>query len=399
MPIGNSINNWSTAALLELSQAQESIWLWVNGGLHIQLFQQLLTKLRQGVAVELAIPKQQITRLDITTQYWQRFKAAGGVLHAYSERSDWQFYVIIDDQQLLLETGGNNQHGRVDTLEAPDTLRKCRKHFIQIKNAAHNFTDSFAPESSGIDPPQVRLWLSTDFVEIDEVFELHWEIRGAQEQRINQGVGAVPRSGRKLLSARLDTSFTLTAINEWGTTEEVVQIQVNPKPKVRYRFCTFDHRTKDEITLSAIPDFPHRYAVVKGQLVRLYWEVLNADKCRIDETGHSALQGFVDLLPEKSSVYTITAEGKKGVVRQAIVLNVFSADGLEHLWMPQAEAPSLLQKGEKREALEENLLPPKPEWWPQETAAAEELAKTTNSVEQSAWNNITAFFKRYLTNG
>lgn len=389
------IKDWSAAAVVSLQNAESSICLWAKGALDIHVLQLLLNQLENGVKVELAIPAGRLEHLDITRQYWEHFKDQGGILHAYQGKSDRQFYVLIDDQHLLLEHKPNLRHRYIDLQESDQHLQKCRKHFLEIKNAAH-FVSGKQQESVGhFDAPQIRFWLGKNYVEIDETFELHWEVLGAQEVEIDQGIGTVPSSGRKLLSARRDTTFHIKAANRWDVAEAMVEIQVNPAPKIKYHLCTFDHRTNEEIELRAIPDFPHRYAIVRGQMLRLYWEALNTHTCHIEGTPQKGLQGFVDLAPEQLSIFTIIAEGDYGTARQPIIMNVFSADGLAHLWETKPDETLLQTAVPEAEVLETKS----PDWWEQKHVEAETQRPTTSQKEKRAWGSVTTFLKRYFTNG
>lgn len=75
---------------------------------------------------------------------------------------------------------------------------------------------------------------------------LKWEVTGAQNVAIDQGIGNVPLKGSKMLSPQKDTTYELTATNEVGTTSKTVSISVLENVNASKIALTIDDVKQDD---------------------------------------------------------------------------------------------------------------------------------------------------------
>jgi hypothetical protein len=126
---------------------------------------------------------------------------------------------------------------------------------------------------------------------------LTWGITGAQTASINQGIGNVSASGgTRNVSPTTSTTYILTATNPAGgqTTAPPVSVVVNSAP-----------------TCSLTANF---IAIGKGDTVRLSWTSAGASSVSLSGIGTVTPvgSGFIDLQPQATTLYALTATGAGG---------------------------------------------------------------------------------------
>ena len=85
-------------------------------------------------------------------------------------------------------------------------------------------------DSDKIDVPPVIDCFSAQLIPSARCYVLTWNVSGAEEVRINPGIGEVASSGTKQVSPSEPTQYNLTAINKAGSTSAVVYVAGVAKP-------------------------------------------------------------------------------------------------------------------------------------------------------------------------
>ena len=144
-----------------------------------------------------------------------------------------------------------------------------------------------------------------------ETSTLSWDVTGATTVEIDNGVGQVDTaSGTVQVSPAATTTYTLTAANEAGETIASATLTVSSpaeKPTVN--------------SFAASPA-----AIVQGGSASLSWDVSNAATVTIDNgVGQvDAASGTVQVSPEATTTYTLTASNQAGNTTATATLTVSS---------------------------------------------------------------------------
>ena len=116
--------------------------------------------------------------------------------------------------------------------------------------------------------------------------------------------------------------FIFTALDNITTIEREINVEVFPKPKIRYFKVTPD------VALNSMP-------------VTLSWKVENAKKIEINNgVGEVTAEGEKVDLYKENTLYTITAIGELSTVTKSVVIRVFPTPIIESLLVPMPDFES-----------------------------------------------------------
>lgn len=135
---------------------------------------------------------------------------------------------------------------------------------------------------------------------------VQWDIRGAASSiSISPGIGNVPSSGTRTVSPGSTTTYTLIASNLGGSARSNATLTVSGPPP------SIDSFSFNQSTITA------------GQTATLSWGVTNATKVSISPNiGDVALTGTIDVSPQTTTTYTLTATNESGNSTKTAILNV-----------------------------------------------------------------------------
>jgi hypothetical protein len=134
---------------------------------------------------------------------------------------------------------------------------------------------------------------------------LSWQTENADNVTIS-GVGAVAQNGNVVVSPETNTTYVLTARNQFGETTAQVTVQVTPIPMPRV------------VRFTAAP-----MEILEGEQSSLVWQVENATDVSISGIGAVALTGSVNVSPTATTTYTLTARNQSGEVQAQATVTVF----------------------------------------------------------------------------
>jgi hypothetical protein len=135
-----------------------------------------------------------------------------------------------------------------------------------------------------------------------ESSELSWNVSGATTVSIDQGIGNVALTGKRVVAPAATTTYTLTAISTAGsvtaTTQVIVTATAPPTP------------TSPPVINSFIAS-PNNISY--GGSTSLSWSVSNATSVTIDNgVGAVGTSGSTTVLPTTTTTYTLTASNAAG---------------------------------------------------------------------------------------
>jgi hypothetical protein len=160
---------------------------------------------------------------------------------------------------------------------------------------------------------------------------LQWSVAGATSVSIDQGIGAVPVSGTRLVSPGATTVYTLTATNGSGfvsASTTVTLTQSTGLPAI-LRFSVYP--------TSIIPD----------GFATLQWQVGGAASISIDQgVGAVASDGELKVSPATTRTYTLTATNSAGSVTASVTVTVITETGRPFIDLFSA-SPTVIPFGRK----------------------------------------------------
>lgn len=145
---------------------------------------------------------------------------------------------------------------------------------------------------------------STPVIPAGQATELSWEVIGADEVNIDNGIGTVSNSGRKSISPSETTRYTITATNKAGKSTKSVIVTVNQGMPV-------------VVSFTASPS-----TVTSGQSVTLKWVVNGATTVRLEGTGTVPATGSQVVTPVATTTYTLTATNKAGITTATVTVTM-----------------------------------------------------------------------------
>lgn len=154
------------------------------------------------------------------------------------------------------------------------------------------------PSSSPGSAPQVNFFdINPPIIDHGSSTTMGWDVSGAYNIFIDQGIGDVPPSGTMTISPPATTSYTLTATNLYGSVTSLATAIVNPvvgAPVI--------------LSFTATPD-----SITAGFPSTLQWNVTGATSVHINQgIGAVPSSGTQSVSPTATTMYTLTATNSSG---------------------------------------------------------------------------------------
>jgi len=146
---------------------------------------------------------------------------------------------------------------------------------------------------------------------------LSWNVSGATNVIIDQGIGSVSLSGNRVVMPNVTSIYTLTATNAAGisvtATAQVIVTGATPTP-ITGSLPLVNYFTANPTTIYA------------GDSATLSWSVSNATSMNISPgVGFVSSVGSTLVSPEQSTSYTLSATNSAGTVNRSNNVNVLLA--------------------------------------------------------------------------
>ena len=184
-------------------------------------------------------------------------------------------------------------------------LRTKNRFFVFLRGKPGATISVEIREKRSTYPPEAQLSVDPDSISQGESCTLTWSTSHADLATIAPEIGAVGLSGTINVSPNKTTKYTLTAKGVEGTVTAQAEVKVIlPKPTV---------------TITATPD-----TIAPGNRSSLTWNSEHAVSCTIEpDVGTVAVNGTVDVIPTKTTIYTITAVGSGGTSRAQVLVQLY----------------------------------------------------------------------------
>jgi hypothetical protein len=156
-------------------------------------------------------------------------------------------------------------------------------------------------------PPDISFSVSPTTIRRGQSATLTWNVIGATNISIDQGVGTVSANGTKsVIPTQDNTTYVLTATNETAYMTKSVTVTISePVVPVVNNF-------------SASPGM-----ISAGQTSALQWNVTGATSIFIDnDIGPVSASGSRDMNPSQTTTYILTATNREGTVTKSVTVNV-----------------------------------------------------------------------------
>lgn len=344
----NTLNRYFSEETFHQLQAGQFIRVFDPGVLDIEAYQWLLSQAVHQVAVQLVVRQ---GNAQLTPSYIARFNETGSLLLQLPETARWSAPAFLFTDQLLL-TADANTGRRTGSLFKQETnstvIARYAAVFDQLLEIGRLTTSGLAPATpqssaekpsderneGSVSPIRITFQAHPQKVDIHRRFELSWNVRGAQHIQIEPLIGSAPPQGARLLTLEKTTVFTLTASKGDIRQSAVTKVEVSTAPKIEYFLRIINPSGARETTLTANPELPNHFAVVKGQVVELSWQAYHCDVLKLDGQ-EVALAGSQILHPEGSLMRRFQASGDGRELETTVVLEVFARPEITHLQAPE----------------------------------------------------------------
>jgi len=161
-------------------------------------------------------------------------------------------------------------------------------------------TVSVAPGNA---PKIIRFSGTPPEIAAGEAADLTWEVQGATEVRIEPELGTAGLNGIHTVRPLQNTTYTLVATNEFGTSRASVVISVFDPVRI--------------LDFTSTPS-----VIMQGETAKLAWKTENATSAVITGIGPVPVNGTVEVKPGEATSYTLVAYGKRGNVSAFVLLKV-----------------------------------------------------------------------------
>ena len=178
---------------------------------------------------------------------------------------------------------------------------------IAVDTSAVTPTTS-SPTTTG--PPTITSFIATpSSIMLSENSTLSWSVSGARSVTITPGIGTVPSTGYMLVVPGDTTTYTLTAINSFGTASATTTVTATRStegdPPIIYAFRASPG------TISA------------GQFSTLTWDIRGATVIVINPDIGIPASNFSQIVsPESTTTYTLTAINSRGSDNATVTVTV-----------------------------------------------------------------------------
>ncbi len=192
------------------------------------------------------------------------------------------------------------------------------------------FGDIAIVAAGGGDPPSIQSFTaSPSTINSGESATLSWSVTDADTVSIDRGVGPVAPSGSQTVSPAQTSTYTLTAVNQDGSSTRTATVTVagsgGEPPNIQF--------------FNLEPN-----SIAQGESATLSWSVQNADSVSIDQgIGGVSAAGVRTVSPQESTTYRLTASNQFGTVDTSATLAVGIAELTIDFFIAE---PSLIDFGD-----------------------------------------------------
>jgi len=193
--------------------------------------------------------------------------------------------------------------GNTTVFEKSVNLRSCNYLFVLLRGDRGASISLELRKRSLTPPPEVNFSVYPSAIKLGDSCELSWNVANAETVEIEPDIGTVEASGSLAVSPNETTTYIIKAEGKGGTATSGLTVTVYQPPTV---------------TLHADPE-----TVTYGETTMLSWSSTHASQVVIDQNiGEVSTEGSLEIKPDRTTTYTISATGPGGSKQAQIVVTV-----------------------------------------------------------------------------
>jgi RHS repeat-associated protein len=196
--------------------------------------------------------------------------------------------------------------GKNETTETGVSLRPTNFLTVFLRGTPGATISITVKKGSATPPPEVTFQAVPHAISLGATSTLQWTTTCADLITIDQGIGDVVSSGSLQVAPERTTTYTITVNGPGGSATASVTIDVE------------DQFAQTTVTIGTSPS-----TIPKGSTSILSWVSKNAESIHIDNgIGTVPVEGILEVSPEHTTTYTITAIGANGAASAQTTLFV-----------------------------------------------------------------------------
>jgi hypothetical protein len=211
-------------------------------------------------------------------------------------------FIIINFHKIPLE---KFIHGNKQTITKKIKLRGKNRILVYLRGKPGSTITIGIDKEGSTQIPVASLTADPTSIVQGKSSILTWSTSYADLITIEPEIGEVDSTGSMNVSPNETTTYTLTAKGAGGAATAQTEVKVTLPPPI--------------VNFTAEPD-----TIAPGDSSTLSWSSKYATTCTVEpDIGDVAINGSLDIVPDKTTTYTITAVGPGGTSRATVLLQLY----------------------------------------------------------------------------
>jgi hypothetical protein len=306
-------NEWGSEVASQLRKVHTQLQMVVDvpdfQGMETELFRLV----NRGVYLELIVCQRSLERTLKQTNVLKRLALSGVevyILPLTHPEDRYERFAIFDRKHLV-----------------SDTYHEDVSDYLQLIARQSALFQRLASQSEKVNPAldDVLIRFESNATEVGEgeTVQLFWDVKNADFVELDPGVGAVEALGNLSTPILEDTLFRIKASNKTGILMKSVLVRLRQEPTIRMTLSVIQPGSSLSIPLESAFANRHSYAVLRGDRLRLEWDVLAPGvltEKRLGKLRHEGAYDFVVFQDEKFTFTLDTAFGVKQVDLEVVAM-------------------------------------------------------------------------------
>ena len=324
----------------KINEAKHKIQLCLPLFSDFELLNLLITKLQQGLAIDVLFSDMAQTSLDANMEIFYKvlaFKRLGGDFYKIDAEklevsSEFVHEFCLIDENILLY---NFQGAVLFEVEKrlPNQIAWHSPYRSYVQHFA-NLLKEALPHATSQDELELEFEVDSVAVSTGDHVQISWVANNGDRLEINHAIGSVAPSGVTSLRIEEDCWIVAKASNDKQKKQRAIFIRALDLPDVHYKIFAYDHRLKDYIEVLSPKEFPHHYGITHKQPVRIEWEVKHAEQVKVGDTLYSEATGSAVFMITESATIPIIGIFGETQKKKEVFIKVFPVPAIQHIHIP-----------------------------------------------------------------